>query len=484
MGRPADWSPLAGSDPVPGDPAGIAAEAAHLKGVAEQIAGQVAVLRKIAASQSDEKGQHAGKLQSAASDTAGQLDKVTGRYQQTAAALQAWVPELEYAQAQSLKALAQAQDAHARQQAHQPVQRPPGKEVTHQQQHDDQARARAYNQASADLAAAKSMLDDAVGHRDAKASEAAAKIESAVGADADSWLESMWADVKSFTDRYAWLIKDICTVLEVVATVLAVVALFIPGLNLLVLAGIALTALALVGRALLAATGNGSWFDVGMDVLALATFGLGSGARAIGLIGRGLARSTTAAKAATEVAETASRGQLLRDAEPVLNGFRSFITHDGSAELNGLARAGLKEVYHSIAEQAPKLPEFQPLGRGGVTAAFSKANMVAGLKTAWPRITAGGTEELRTTGRTLDWIGGHYPQVDVSSAGRWFSAARINSGAGIYVPALHTAAAGVVIQGPDGSTPVDAKIPVVGEAYANTVDGPWTTTPGGLFNRN
>lgn len=49
MGRPWDWQPLADSDPVPGDPAGISAEAARLANAAELIAGQAAMLHKIAA---------------------------------------------------------------------------------------------------------------------------------------------------------------------------------------------------------------------------------------------------------------------------------------------------------------------------------------------------------------------------------------------------------------------------------------------------
>jgi hypothetical protein len=53
------------------------------------------------------------------------------------------------------------------------------------------------------------------------------------------------------------MIKDICAVLEVIATILAV-ALFIPGLDIIVALAIAVTALALAGRTLLAATGNGS----------------------------------------------------------------------------------------------------------------------------------------------------------------------------------------------------------------------------------
>lgn len=59
MGRPTDWQPLADSDPVPGDPAGISSEAAHLSGVAQMIQGQVAQLHKIASGQADERGCYA-----------------------------------------------------------------------------------------------------------------------------------------------------------------------------------------------------------------------------------------------------------------------------------------------------------------------------------------------------------------------------------------------------------------------------------------
>ena len=200
MGRPADWQPLADSDPVPGDPAGISAEAAHLSSVAQQIQGQVGQLQKIAAGQSDERGRHADKLKSAAADTAGQLAKVVGRYQKTAAALTAWVPDLEYAQAQSLKALAAAQDAVGRQRANQPVSRPAGTTLTPQDKQADQARSRALAQAQADLAAARTMLQNATSYRDQKAGETRGKIESAIH---DGVKDSFWDDVGSFFSN-AW----------------------------------------------------------------------------------------------------------------------------------------------------------------------------------------------------------------------------------------------------------------------------------------
>ena len=195
MGRPTDWQPLADSDPVPGDPAGISSEAAHLSGVAQMIQGQVAQLHKIASGQADERGCHAEKLKSAASDTAGQLARVVGRYQKTAAALTAWVPDLEYAQSQSLKALAAAQDAAGRQRSSQPVSRPPGTKLTPQDKQDDQARSKALAQANDDLAAARKMLQDATSYRDQKAGETKGKIDSAIH---DGLKDSFWDDVGGF----------------------------------------------------------------------------------------------------------------------------------------------------------------------------------------------------------------------------------------------------------------------------------------------
>ena len=101
MARPTDWSPLADSDPVPGDPQRISEQAARLASAAQQIQGQVSQLRAIEAGQSEERGLHVDKLKSASADVAGSLEQVVGRYQKTSSALSAWIPELEYAQSQS-----------------------------------------------------------------------------------------------------------------------------------------------------------------------------------------------------------------------------------------------------------------------------------------------------------------------------------------------------------------------------------------------
>src|SRR5690348_865594 len=102
MPRPADWSALGlESDPVPGDPQQVSREAAHLAGVGQELTAQIARLRKLAEGSAELKGQAADQIRSSAADLASQLGKVVGRYEKVSQALNAWAPELEYAQSQS-----------------------------------------------------------------------------------------------------------------------------------------------------------------------------------------------------------------------------------------------------------------------------------------------------------------------------------------------------------------------------------------------
>jgi hypothetical protein len=154
MTRPADWLPLGlEADPIPGDPERISQEAAHLSRVATTITSQIAALRKIGTGGSDGTlvGEYADTIRSSANGLADQLNKVEGRYQKTSQALNQWVPELEYAQSESIQALREAEDAARRQQASAPVTVPAGQKETTQQKQQDVARAKALQQADSDL---------------------------------------------------------------------------------------------------------------------------------------------------------------------------------------------------------------------------------------------------------------------------------------------------------------------------------------------
>jgi hypothetical protein len=347
MARPTDWTPLGlDADPVPGDPERVSQEAAHLSRVATTIADEIAALRKIAAGGSDAalEGQYADQIRSSASDLAGQLDKVVGRYQKASLALSQWVPELEYAQSQSVQALYKAQDAARQQQASAPLSRPPGQKETAQQKHDDQARTRALNLADSDMAAARRQLDDAVSHRNAKGRETAGKIEHAID---DGVTDSWWDQFRSFVDHYAGVLKDVCTALEVIATILAIVALFIPGLDILVLAAIAATALALAGRTVLAAIGNGSWVSVAMDAVALLTFGAG---RVIGSAAEGTAQ--TSGTLSRVVAQGEEGATALEQPESLISKLADVVDNEGTAQ------EAEKQIFRAVGpEEAADIAE-------------------------------------------------------------------------------------------------------------------------------
>lgn len=164
----------------------------------------------------------------------------------------------------------------------------------------DRRRQTALDEASRDLAAARGQLEDAIEHARIHGRRRADRIREAID---DDVADSPWDNIKDWYDANAGWIKTVTKVLSYVAAALAVVALFIPGLNLIVI-GLALTVLA--SQTLLAASGNGSWADVALSVFALATVGVGALAvRAL----RGVATATRAAgsQAARGAATSAAR---------------------------------------------------------------------------------------------------------------------------------------------------------------------------------
>jgi hypothetical protein len=286
MARPADWTPLGlSADPVPGDPEQVSHEAAHLSRMATTLTDQIAALRKIADGGADAVlvGQYAEKIRLSASDLAGQLGKVVGRYQKVSSALSQWVPDLEHAQAQSAAALNEAEGPYRTLQIKPGF--PASGKLTAAQQQDKQYYDRSMQRAQLDLDAAKAKLASAVTFRDERASHWAGIINSAID---DGVKDSFWDGVAG-----AWIvdfIKDFCTALEITATVLAIVALLATGAGEVLLAAFWLTAAALALRTLLAATGKGSWLDVAWDAFALLTLDIAGGVKGVaGLVGRATA---------------------------------------------------------------------------------------------------------------------------------------------------------------------------------------------------
>ncbi|MER6137802.1 putative T7SS-secreted protein [Streptomyces sp. NPDC001815] len=262
MARPKDWHPLREGDPVPGDPEGIRGQVKHMKKIAEYLRTQAAALTSMAEAD-NLKGKYAEKLGEEARGLGRKLDEAEDRYREVKGHLSSWADELEELQRKADKALADAQDAQRT------IDR-------HETQGSDRAASDKKNeegggspeenpelkQAKEDLEDARKRLNTTAGDYDERAGHFAGKIRSSIDDDMkDSW----WNDVKGWVADAEWLDK-VADWASWAATLVGIAAMFFPFLGPLALALTAVVALIHLAQAL---TGNGSWFDVIMDIGAL-----------------------------------------------------------------------------------------------------------------------------------------------------------------------------------------------------------------------
>jgi uncharacterized protein YukE len=324
MSRPADWSPLSDSDPTPGDPAEVQALATRYRNTADEISQQAANLRKLSSGTGEGWDSDAGRVfHDHATELAGKIEKAHRRYETAAGALGGFVSPLELAQRQADLALVEAKDAAADMSAHAAVAAPSGgPPPTPEQQSAEHKRKTSYDEASGRLGAARRRMEDARGDYDHAAATAGKAIRDVI--DHDGVHDSFWDKAGNWIHEHADILKKILKVIGYIVTVLAVAALIlalvVPGLNIAALAllvtileyaSLVGTVALLAGHSALAATGDGSWLDVGLDIAALATFGVGKalssaaegtvrGAQAVAAE-EGAARATAASMATSRV---------------------------------------------------------------------------------------------------------------------------------------------------------------------------------------
>jgi len=378
MGRPSgnQWQPLGWeTDPVPGDPEVITQEARLLASVADQINGQIAALRKISSDQTN-LGQTADAIRSSASDLVTTLQVVGDRYQRVSSALTGWVGELEQAQSMSIRALDQAEAPYA--QLNQVVALPSGSNLTTAQQQGIQNYHAAMQRAQGAVDDAKALLNQAISLRDQQGSYYASKINAAAN---DALRDSRWDKFKSWVSDNATWLKTLAKALGDIVAVLALVCLLIPGVDLLLIAALALTAMLLVVHTMLAATGNGSWLDVAIDVIGILTLGYGLEA----------ADSLEGAEGTARTLAEAERTSMLKGAlesgpySDAMNLMRSQVDADGN--LTRIGQLGVRNVYRAILEETPKLPEEEAALTGWAkTAAQFKAGL--GTWKSWDGIVS------------------------------------------------------------------------------------------------
>ena len=314
MSRPYDWHPLAGSDPIPGDPQQAASLSRTLRDTAEAIRNQVASIRGFATD--DFWDSDAGNaFRGHASETVDRLGKAFDRYDAAAEALDNFIPELDAAQQQSVQALTIAQQAQSDlSRANNtlswapkklPTHAPAGRPATKPNPAYYAALTQRAN-ANAALKTAEQMLQNAINAVHDAARSAAAIVQTAMDSDGltDGWSEKAWHGIKTIAD---WA-SNISTVLGAVALVLA----FIPGIGdalAAVVGSLALIAgvVGLVGHLAEAIHGGGSWLDVGLDVIGVVSFGVG---RVLG-------------KSAVEAAKVAIAGGKLERAGEIMGGLKA-----------------------------------------------------------------------------------------------------------------------------------------------------------------
>jgi hypothetical protein len=268
-GRPYDWAPLAESDPLPGDPDAIHDHAMRLRNAAAEMTSQVNLLRRMAATEASLAGAYATALTAKATDVAKKLDPIITRYATVSACLLGWAPELADFQGATLRVLAQAQDAAARR-ARDPNASPLPPLFEHLVFNPLGAGERTQlDQATAQLVAARHDLERILAEAAERDRHWGHRIADAVD---DKLTDGFFDHLHSLVEHHAGMLEKFTEWAGYLTSATALVAIALPGLNLALLgAAGAITATHL----LLAAEGEGSWWEVGLDTLALASFGGG-----------------------------------------------------------------------------------------------------------------------------------------------------------------------------------------------------------------
>lgn len=335
--RPTDWSPIAETDPVPGDPDAIRDEADRLKKIAETLERQVTKLRQLGKDENIE-GKYADALRDEADELAGRFDKTKGRYKKVAGHLHTWADELEYAQGEAKKAL-------------------------------DKAKADEKNEEIVEEA--KKQLTKAAGHSYHHAMIARSQI---LGAIDDAVEDSLWDDAVGWAKEHAKGFKLFLDVLGWIGTIAAIVAIWIPGINLLV---IGLAAIVVLGRFLLIQAGEATWIDLAFDAFGLLTMGMG------GLALKGL----KAANTATRVASTASRTTKLKNALQATKSMRNQLSNRLAAASDDAAKAAVREEMRAL--------------RKGIAGRVGKVSQELPQPTALAKAIHLGDDELAALGQNI-----------------------------------------------------------------------------------
>ncbi|MEU7432754.1 putative T7SS-secreted protein [Streptomyces sioyaensis] len=268
--RPVDWHPLAAKDPIPGDPEDIRDEVRKMKDTASTLRDQARILRK-AADGDALQGKYADKIREKSGDLEKHFRETAGRYERVVGDLHNWANDLDGFQERAdgiLKSAKHADEHHAAE-----VKKNEAEAKRHGKDDGDKKQSEESDPDS-HLAPYHKQLNEVISDRDSRAQHYANNIGNDIK---DVIKDSSWEDFKDWVHANADTIDTVCEVLSWAATIIGVLALVFTPVGwiatLITVATVGLTALVGVGHAMLAASGDGAWTDVAMDVFALATLG-------------------------------------------------------------------------------------------------------------------------------------------------------------------------------------------------------------------
>ncbi|MDJ0342753.1 hypothetical protein QMK19_23435 [Streptomyces sp. H10-C2] len=277
--RPRDWHPLSTedrhTDPTPGSPADIRTGRRSMTDTAVEIRAQINRLRALSDG-TGLKGDYADALQDGADRLRDKLTKVAERYEAVAVKVSAWADAVEDAQHQTVEAHRAATSAHD---VITRLEALPEADLTPTQKSDlDHARA--------SLVRAQAAFDGTVGDYESDARRLSGAIEDLLD---DSLEDSCWSWTSNLLERNAAWINEALEIIGWIATAVAIAAVLIAcaptapaWLALAATWALAGAEAATYGTAVihtaLATTGNGTWADVGLDVIAILTLRMGKAA--------------------------------------------------------------------------------------------------------------------------------------------------------------------------------------------------------------
>lgn len=293
--RPPDFEPLAGADPVPGEPGAIAALGRRYAQTAQEITRQAASLRKLAGSASAGwKGKSGTVFAAKAEDLAARISRAQARYEAAAQALTRCAAPVDDARQRAYAAVWAAKDAEQRMTANAPPAAAltgagaaaPATGPAPAAGPASRARAIRYDDASHDLAVARRQFDAAVADYNDAADAAARAITAEIGHDGlkDSWWDAHFGWVAGFFEIVAVAVLVLAVVAIILVCPFSAALLGVAAVETAstaigwTLFGLTIAQAAFDGTAM--ATHKESWTAFAWDIAALATFGTGKAAEA------------------------------------------------------------------------------------------------------------------------------------------------------------------------------------------------------------